>query len=85
MDLSFTAGIIILALIWVFRNPIKHKAQDVEDDMKVSSVKSGKDRAKELIEINKEIVELGDIPDVDHLLDVVRGKTKQIPPITTTE
>jgi len=73
MELSFTAGIIVLLLIYWFRKPIKQKSEDIERDMKVNSAESGVPVAKKIIEINKEVEELGDIPNINDVLDRLNG------------
>lgn len=80
MELSFTAGIIVLILLYVFRKPIKQKAEDVELDMKANSAEAGVDTAKRVIEVKKEVDELGDIPNIDDLLDILHGKKPNTKP-----
>jgi hypothetical protein len=75
MELSFTAGIILLILIYVFRSPIKQKSEDLERDMKVNSAESGIHTAIRTISVNKEVDKLGDIPDINDVLAKIHGKT----------
>lgn len=73
MELSFTAGIVVLLLIYWFRNPIKQKSEDIERDMKVASAESGVPVARKIIEIDKEVTELGEIPNINDILDRLNG------------
>lgn len=75
MELSFTAGIVILLLLYWFRKPIKQKSEDLERDMKVSSAESGVDTARRIIAVNAEADALGHIPDIDQVLNKLHGKT----------
>ncbi len=79
MELSFTAGLIVLTLLYVFRKPIKQKAEDVERDMKVNSAESGIDTAKRVIQVNQEIDDLGDIPNIDDVLKRLNGHSHKQP------
>jgi len=74
MELSFTAGILILVLVYIFREPIKQKAEDVERTMKINSAEDGIETAKRTIEVAEKANKLGDIPNIDDVLKQLHGK-----------
>lgn len=76
MELSFTAGIIVLVLLYLFRRPIIQKSEDVERNMKVDSAESGLVTAQRTIVVAEQAEALGDIPSIDDVLAHLHGKGK---------
>lgn len=76
------AGVIVFVL-WAFNKSIKAHAQNLEDKIKMSALEDALERAPELKEISARLDEIGEIPNLDQLLDRAHGKQKPTPHLLT--
>lgn len=76
MFLEITVAGVTVFVLWVFSKSIKAHARNLEDKIKTIALEDAVERAPELVRISKELDELGDIPNLDNLLDRAHGKQK---------
>lgn len=76
MMLELTVAIVVLTMLWIFNKGIKAYARSLEDRLKMVVVEEAVERAPELVQLGARLDELGEIPNLDQLLDRAHGKLK---------
>ena len=76
MFMELTVAGVVVFVLWAFNKSIKEHARNLEDKIKMSALEDAIERAPELKEIGIKLDELGEIPNLDQLLDRAHGKLK---------
>lgn len=76
MMLEIAVTVVVLTFLWIFNKGIKMYAKGLEDKLKMTVVEDAVERAPELVALGNKLDELGEIPNLDQLLDRAHGKLK---------